>query len=273
MPELPEVETQKRDLIAAGLIGKSIDDIFIGWDKTLACENPRTLLIGRTILDIFRRGKYLCFTLSGDLLLASHLRMSGSFILRPHIPSVGNHDRVIFRLGDRDLAFRDTRKFGRIYCGNESRDRLQRLGWEPFDPKLDTDMLYDVLHRRNCMIKALLLDQQLIAGLGNIYCDEALFRSQVHPARKSSSLTRKETQKLLESIRNVLTEGIANRGTSLGTGKGNFASDGKYGSNINNLRVFGRSGFPCPECTSVIERTTIAQRSTCYCPFCQKVNN
>lgn len=272
MPELPEAETQRRDLAASGIRGQRIEHVQVLWSKTLVCEDIHSIE-GLQITDIGRRGKYLVFKLSHSQYILAHLRMSGAFEVRSRDAEFQAYDRVICVLEDRQLVFRDVRKFGRLYVSPSVDALCSHLGVEPFDTNLDDQRFYRMLQSRNSMVKALLLDQHVIAGLGNIYTDEALFLAGIHPTTKSKQLSTQEASRLLVSIRQVLNEGISHRGTSLGAGKGNFKSDGSPGTHASYLRVFGRSGKLCPVCSSLIQKTVVSQRTSSFCPVCQPIKN
>lgn len=274
MPELPEVETQCRDLIRKGVPGSRIVDASVFWERTLggiSTEKFRTTVRNCEITRIFRRGKYLCFELTNDLHLLIHLRMSGSIILRENLYPPDVHDRVIFHLESSDLVFHDPRKFGRVFLTSKPQEILGRLGAEPLDQKLTPGIFHTLLITRKRMLKPLLLDQSFIAGLGNIYVDESLFAAQLHPMRRSDTLTAAETKPLLLSIRQILLNSIENRGTSLGSGDANFSSGGLYGLNAASLQVFQRAGKTCSRCGGLIERIIVGQRATHFCPGCQLI--
>lgn len=275
MPELPEIQTTVNDLIDARLPGRKITNCRINWARTvlpLSPENFQENLVGRKIESIRRRGKYIVFQLSGGGFLITHLRMTGHFELDYGADTDHGdpHDRVSFRLDDgRHLRFHDTRKFGRMVFTHNPGSILDRLGPEPFDPGLSADVFSHALHRYNRQIKSLLLDQSFLAGLGNIYCDEALYLAGIHPLRSSGSLSQGEAGSLLGSIREVLESGLRNRGTSLGDGETNYLSGGRRGENRNKLKVYGREGKACPRCGSIIEKIYVGQRGSHFCPHCQ----
>ena len=272
MPELPEVETLRRDLLSAGICGETINNADIYWDRTIRDPEPslfRQQIRGKVITGVYRRGKYLSFVLDGGLFLLVHLRMTGGLSLEETPYFADTHDRVIFNLGSRRLVFHDTRKFGRMQLTREPEKILNTLGPEPFDPALNSAGLRFRLKGSRRSLKALLLDQSVIAGLGNIYTDESLFAAGLNPARPGVSLSEAESERLLGSIRVALLSGIENRGTSLGDGDSNFSSSGMYGGNAEALKVFRRTGQPCFICGTPILRVVLAQRSTHYCPVCQ----
>ncbi|MGM0433005.1 MAG: bifunctional DNA-formamidopyrimidine glycosylase/DNA-(apurinic or apyrimidinic site) lyase [Spirochaetota bacterium] len=276
MPELPEVETTVRNLVQSGLIGSRVSEIDVLWERSIQGETAacvRSRLIGCTLQSISRRGKYLWFQFSGRQHLLVHLRMSGSFRVRGKNEATDSHERVLLHFGERVLAFSDMRKFGRMLLTACPEEVFDRLGVEPFDDELTPEVFYTLLSSRKRMIKALLLDQTVLAGLGNIYTDEALHIAGIHPKRVSNSLQLKEAVRLLDAIRTVLSAAIANGGTSLGEGRGNFLSNGIRGGFRNYLQVFQRGGDPCPRCGTLIKRTKVSQRSTCYCPQCQPLSS
>lgn len=186
MPELPEAETQRKDLAVSGIRGQYIESVQVLWPKSLVCEDIPGME-ELQITDISRRGKYLIFNLSHSQYILAHLRMSGAFEVRDRNAEFRAYDRVIFVLEDSQLVFRDVRKFGRLYVSPSVEALCSHLGVEPFDRNLDDQGFYRMLHARNRMIKSLLLDQHVIAGLGNIYTDEALFLAGIHPTTKAGS--------------------------------------------------------------------------------------
>jgi len=272
MPELPEVQTIIEDLIAAGIEGATIASVAIYWPRTIATPDFVRRVRGQRIRRITRRGKYLVFDLESSMYMLVHLRMSGRLHLRIAASGPEPHERVVFTLADgRQLCLHDPRKFGRIHLVDNADAVLGALGFEPLAEAFTPLALADTLRRRRRMLKPLLLDQTLIAGLGNIYVDEALWESGLHPCRLSATLTDDEIKRLHGAIRLVLVRGITNRGTSLGKGRTNFASIAHTrGENIHALQVFRRVGLPCPRCGTTIVRLVVAQRGTHICPRCQK---
>jgi formamidopyrimidine-DNA glycosylase len=271
MPELPEVETIARFLRdggrgQAGILRARIAGVGLGWSRTLAIslstEELEARLVGQTIRGIGRRAKFLCFELDFGVLLF-HLRMSGDLVLRPQNDPPGKYDRFWLDLADgRRLAFEDPRKFGRVWWAAEPGEVLAELGPEPLNDDFTPERLYALLRSRSRQLKPSLMDQSLIAGLGNIYTDEALHRAKLHPLRLTSGLSRDEAYNLWQAIRDVLTEGIARQGASI---------DWVYrgGDFQNAFRVYQRTGEPCPNCGAPIERITVGQRGTHFCPVCQ----
>jgi formamidopyrimidine-DNA glycosylase len=270
MPELPEVETIARALCDGNgvpeLPGRRIRGVTIHWERHIATPSPsrfRDRVRGQMIQDVSRRGKYLVFPLDRDTLLI-HLRMSGDLSIRPSSTPREKHDHTIFDLdAGWELRFNDARKFGRVYLLSDPQDELGKLGPEPLDPDFDSDALRRRLRRHRRLLKPLLLDQSFIAGLGNIYADEALHRAGIHPLRRSHELTPGEIRRLWKGIRQSLEAGISHNGASI---------DWVYrgGAFQNHFRVYGRNGEPCPECGTVIERIVVGQRGTHICPSCQR---
>ena len=274
MPELPEVQTIVNDLNAAGLRGRTFDAARVFWARTIAEPSARAFcrrIKGQEIAAIGRRGKFIVFEFQNSSHLLMHLRMSGRLhLVTPDQPRK-KHEHVLLDLNDgQQLRFHDTRKFGRLYLTNDAAQILERLGPEPLAQGFTHNRLAAGLKPRKRLLKPLLLDQTFIAGLGNIYVDEALWESKVHPCRIAASLSEAETQALHRAIPRVLKRGLKNLGTSLGTGKTNFYSVAKHqGRNRDQLNVFRRTGQPCPRCRSEIERIIVGQRSTHICPLCQ----
>lgn len=276
MPELPEVQTIVNDLNNAGLTGATITNARVFWPRTIAIPSFRTfcrMIKGKKISAISRRGKFLVFDFENNHYLLMHLRMSG----RIHLISANSkrlkHEHVVLSLDDgRQLRFHDPRKFGRLYLVDNPAKILGKLGPEPLDGKFKLNAFSERLKMRNRLVKPLLLDQTFIAGLGNIYVDEALWEAGIHPCRIAASLSDAEVKALHRAIPKVLKRGLKNLGTTLGTGKTNFYSvASRRGRNEEQLKVFRRTELPCPRCKSPIERILVGQRSTHICPKCQKI--
>jgi formamidopyrimidine-DNA glycosylase len=277
MPELPEVETVVRDLQRSGLVGREIRDVTVRWPRTLdrpSIEEARLRLRGARIEDIRRRGKYIILDVSTGEALLIHLRMTGQLTIQPAgEPLDERHHHFILDLdGGEQLRFRDTRKFGRCYLVADPTEIVGALGPEPIDASFTPERFRAMLAGRRAIIKPLLLNQTFIAGLGNIYVDEALFRAGIHPERPANTLTEREIEELFVAMRDVLIEGIGNQGTTLGEGSTNYYSiSGRRGRNKDNLLVFRRTGSPCPRCGTPIERIIVGQRSSHFCPQCQQM--
>jgi formamidopyrimidine-DNA glycosylase len=270
MPELPEVETISRYLRHGrgdqpSILERRILAVHLLWERTLADPAPPEFLArlpGQTIRSIGRRGKHLLLHLDQGTLIV-HLRMSGDMLVVPAEREFGPHDRLVLDLeGGWRLVFQDARKFGRVWLAASVPETLHRLGPEPLDDEFTPEWLVENLARRKRLLKPLLLDQTFIAGLGNIYTDEALHRARLHPLLRSDQVTPPQAYALWESIRQVLQEGIRRQGASI---------DWVYrgGDFQNQLQVYRRTGAPCPTCSAPIVRAVVGQRSTHYCPHCQ----
>lgn len=275
MPELPEVQSVVDALNRENIIARTVTGAAVYWAKTIADPTPRDFcrkIRGRTIRRITRRGKYIVFRLSGAMSLLIHLRMTGRLNLEPADCPRNPHEHVVFDIDQTTtLRFQDTRKFGRIWLTDAPERILDRLGLEPLDEGFTFARLAGLLRRVNRRLKPLLLDQRFLAGLGNIYVDEALWTAGIHPLRISSSLNPEEIDALHRAIPDVLRKGLANLGTSLGTGKGNFYLPGnRTGRNADRLNVFRRTGHACPRCQGIIVRIVVGQRSTHICSVCQR---
>jgi formamidopyrimidine-DNA glycosylase len=275
MPELPEVETFVRILRdgqegQSSILGSRIESADVLWHKTLATPSPEDFvkrIKQQMITSITRRGKFVVIGLNQDYLLI-HLRMSGDLVVK----SAGNgdepkHVRLTIRFEDgRSLLFNDPRKFGRVWLVNDPLDVVGGLGLEPLDLTLTTQIFHSMLAERNRFLKPLLLDQTFLAGVGNIYSDEALHLAKVHPLRRSASLTEGEAAGLLTALQTVLQEGIRRNGSSI---------DWVYrgGDFQNHFRVYGRTDEPCPVCGTRITHLTVGQRSTHICEKCQPLED
>lgn len=273
MPELPEVETVVRDLRAAGLVGRRIAQARVFWPKTVAAPAAARFaraIRGREIRRITRRGKFIVAELSGGFTLLVHLRMSGHLDVAPAGSRPRRHDRVVWTLDDgRRLRFEDTRKFGRVWLVRDPARVLGNLGPEPL--AISPSAFAAGLAARARLLKPLLLDQTFLAGVGNIYSDEALWAARLHPRRRSDTLTAAQAAELLRALRSVLRKGIRNLGTTFGAGKTHFVLPrGERGRNQEQLRAYGQTGAPCPRCGTAIQRILVGQRATHVCPRCQR---
>jgi formamidopyrimidine-DNA glycosylase len=264
MPELPEVETISRKL-KPDLAGRTILSADLRWPRTLAFPSPRKFkarIRGQKILDVGRRAKFLILRLS-DLHLLIHLRMSGDLSIRDSTIRPETHDRLVIKLsGNKSLVFNDTRKFGRVWLTADPEEVLGKLGPEPLGADFTVEWLHAALLRKHRQLKPLLLDQTFLAGLGNIYTDEALHMARLHPLTVSNSVTAEQAQSLHEAIHSVLNEGIRRNGAS-------FDWVYRGGEFQNYFRVYDRKDQECPVCGTKIHRILVGQRSTHFCPGCQ----
>lgn len=270
MPELPEVETIVRLLRGENgdtpsLLGKSILRVSLFWQRTFQTppsSNALEALAGQKIVKIYRRGKFIVFQLNGVNLLF-HLRMSGDLRVENTSAGLQQHDRLaIWFEDDLRLVFNDPRKFGRVWLVKDPEEVLEKLGPEPLG-EISPHQFYQRLHQRRRQLKPLLMDQSFLAGMGNIYTDEALFRARLHPLCLSDTLTEGQAVLLLKAIRAVLEEGIRRNGASI---------DWVYrgGEFQNTFCVYQRTGQPCRVCGKPIQRIVVGQRGTHFCASCQK---
>ena len=271
MPELPEVETVVRGL-RKPLLGRTITGVHIYWRRTIARPSIagfKRRLPGLRIRAIDRRGKYLVFELgrssSGQptAYLLIHLKMSGRLDIASRKRSLDKHDRVILDLsGGRQLRFNDTRKFGRMYLVDGVELVTGHLGPEPLSEAFTPALLKQRLARRAGRLKPLLLDQTFIAGIGNIYADEALWLARLHPLRRADSLSDAEVRALHRALRAALRDGLSHSGASFDR----VYPSGEY---QNHFRVYHRVGKPCRRCKRPIHRIVVGQRGTHFCAHCQ----
>jgi formamidopyrimidine-DNA glycosylase len=286
MPELPEVETIKRELTKK-LVGKTVSDIEILWSKVVSptsVQQFKKLIIGKKILGLERRAKILLISLSNEVCLAVHLKMTGQLIFVPKkgkiisgghptndVQTPGRHTRLIFHLKSGDtLYFNDLRKFGWVRILDEKLKKYLKdeIGTEPLSKTFTLLNFQNILEKYpNRTVKQVLLDQHLIAGIGNIYADESAHLSAVLPMRKIKTLTEKEISSLHKNIIAVLKLSIQKKGTS---SKNYRRSNGEMGGFMPHLKVYGRQNQKCKTCNSLILKTKHAGRGTHYCPRCQR---
>jgi formamidopyrimidine-DNA glycosylase len=270
MPELPEVENLARGL-RAEILGERIESVCCHFPPVLGTD-PKSFsryVLGKAIEDICRHGKYLFLRLSGSLHLALHLRMTGQLLLLPRNAVVDKHTHLEIYLKDRSrkIAFRDVRKFGRLLLLETGIEKFliqKKLGPDALD--ITGRRLTEAFRKTKRSIKSALLDQTVIAGLGNIYTDEILFREAIAPQRPVSTLAPKEIASLLRTTRKVLRLAIRGCGTSISDYVG---VEGQQGSYQHKLRVYNRQGRPCTRCGTPIDKAKVAGRGTYFCPACQ----
>jgi len=265
MPELPEVETIVRGL-QGPLVGRTFTSVEVGWRnsiRTPVSELTRELP-GHTIAKLTRRGKYLHFHLSGDRSLFLHLKMSGDLLVEPTTTPRPPYVRTVFALDNgHELRFKDPRKFGRVFFVRDSGDVVGHLGPEPLEDDFTVERFIDLFTDRRGCLKALLLNQEFIAGIGNIYADESCFRAKINPLRRAQTLSSEELIRLYRAIRWVLQRGIMLKGAS-------FDAVYRGGEFQDHFAVYGRTDEPCRKCRTPIRRTLVGQRSTHFCPECQR---
>lgn len=273
MPELPEVETVRKTLEKL-VLNKTIENITITWPKMIKSPTEidqfRDALKGQTIKEMGRRGKFLIFYTS-DYSLVSHLRMEGKYAVYPTDEPYDKHTHVIFHFTDgTELRYKDVRKFGTMHLFKKGSEfeapPLMDLGPEPFSEEFTLDYLSQRLKKTNRKIKPTLLDQKILVGLGNIYVDEALFRSKIHPETIANTLSKEQLLKLHQEIINTLSEAVQKGGSTI---RSYINSQGEIGMFQLELFVYGRKGESCKDCGQDLEKTVVGGRGTHFCPNCQ----
>ena len=269
MPELPEVETVKNELLPY-VVGRRITGVTLLWEgivKEPSVEEFCSRVIGQEIIGITRRGKYLFVSLSSGDLLIIHLKMTGSLIVGKDSSEPPRFARAIIHLdNDTCVFFRDPRKFGALRVTRDESNILAKLGPEPLEDSFTPEVLAERLANRKAPIKAVLIDQKAIAGIGNMYADEALYAAGINPWRPGSSLTEEELERLYRAIRQILWAAIGKQGASVDT---YYRPDGSEGTAHFDFKVAHGRGKTCPVCGSPIERIVVRNRGTYYCPKCQ----
>jgi len=272
MPELPEVETIARQLREGdgergpSVVGKTIARVTVKWPRHIARPSARVFkarLPGQKIESVGRRGKYVVFNLSRGVMLI-HLKMSGDLSVVNGNARPDRHAHTVFHFaGGAQLRFSDTRKFGKVFLVGQAEEVTGGLGPEPLAPGFTAKKLGAMLAAKKRALKPLLLDQTFVAGVGNIYADEALHRARLHPLRRSNSLKPAEVRALWQGLRRALRAGLRHDGASI-----DWAYRG--GGFQNHFRVYDREGKPCFNCGTPIRRIVVGQRSAHFCPKCQK---
>lgn len=273
MPELPEVETIKRTLEQL-VLNKTIEAVDVHWGKIIKApddvERFKQLLIGQTFRRLGRKGKFLLFYLD-DYVLVSHLRMEGKYRVLPVLTEKDKHTHVIFTFTDGEaLYYNDVRKFGTMHLypiGEEmNRDPLKKLGPEPFNSAFTFDYFKQKLNKTERLIKAVLLDQTIVTGLGNIYVDETLFKARVHPMRRANTLSDEEIKRIREAAIITLKEAVELGGTTI---RSYVNSQGEMGMFQQELYVYGQQTKACKDCGEEIIKLKVAGRGTHICAACQ----
>jgi formamidopyrimidine-DNA glycosylase len=286
MPELPEVETIKNELLPH-VLGRIIVSVDVYWDKMVkqpsgitiptkvgiqgvkgrpnTVKEFRARVIGKKITGLSRRGKYLFFHLSGGDVLVMHMKMTGSLLVNP---SDTRFTRAVLHLDKGiDVNFWDPRKFGKMWLEKDCNSVIKQLGPEPLDADFTPDVLAGILSRRNAPVKPVLLDQSIIAGIGNMYADEALFEAKIHPVTPAGALSKAQIKRLHAAIQTVLLKALDKKGASV---RNYIRPDGSPGAAHDEFNVAHGVGKICPRCGTVIKRIVVRGRGTYICPKCQR---
>jgi len=276
MPELPEVETVARDLRRhllpeGGGSGPVITGARVAWPGTLRDGDPPSFaagVAGRRIEAVGRRGKQLILDLDGGAFLTVHLKMTGQLFVVPAGVPHDPYERLALALDDgRDIRFRDVRKFGRVGLYAADDDPFDGLGPEPLDPRFTLRVFRSLVRRRRARLKPLLVDQAFVVGVGNIYADEALWRSKLHPLRSATTLRPRDERALYRNVVGILSEAVERRGSSID----DYTAPDGDGEMQERLDVYQRTGQPCRRCGRPIRRIVIGIRATHFCTFCQRL--
>ncbi len=266
MPELPEVETIKNELLPH-ILGCEVTAVTLLWEgivRQSSVEEFCSRVVGQRMIGLTRRGKYLLFGLSSGEILVMHMKMTGSLLLDS---ADDRFIRAVIHLGDgTKFYFRDPRKFGAMWLTGDENTVADRLGPEPLEDGFTLEVLAQRLHNRVAPIKAILIDQSFLAGIGNMYADEALFAAGIHPLRQGGSLTQDEIERLHRAIKRVLWSAIGNKGASV---RNYFRPGGEPGTAHFEFKVAHGIGKDCPNCGTPIKRITVRNRGTYFCPNCQ----
>lgn len=275
MPELPEVETIKNTL-KEFVIDKEIKEVQVYWPNIIKepddADHFKMLLAGQAIKNITRKGKFLLFQLD-DYVLVSHLRMEGKYSVEQSVEPIKKHTHVIFIFKDGEqLRYNDVRKFGTMHVYHKGMELLEKplnqLGPDPFDKIFTFEYFYEKLKKTQRVIKSALLDQTIVAGLGNIYVDETLFKANVHPLTRSNKLTKKEIKAIQSAAIQTLTQAVKQGGTTI---RSYVNGQGEMGMFQQELFVYGQENEACKKCGNPIIKLKVAGRGTHVCSLCQKV--
>lgn len=274
MPELPEVETIRKTLIRF-IKGKTIENVTIYWPRIIQYPTDTKKfthqLIGQQFHSISRKGKFLIFHLD-DYDLVSHLRMEGKYSVHPNDEPKNKHTHVSFTFTNgEELRYNDVRKFGTMHLFNKgtafNRKPLKDVAPDPFEEEFTFDYFKEKLSRTTRVIKNVLLDQKVVAGLGNIYVDETLFKAKIHPLKRANELTDKEIKRIMNYAKETLEEAVKQGGTTI---RSYVASDGEMGMFQQQLFVYSQEDEPCPNCEDTIIKIKVSNRGTHFCPTCQR---
>jgi len=281
MPELPEVETIARELRPL-LVGAVVRETWTDWPRVIRHPDPAAFgrgMVGHEVLDVTRRAKWLVLALSGELVLVVQVKMTGQLLVQPASVPRDRHVHLAVAFEDgRELRLRDVRKFARVglyrrgedgmpLAADEAAELFAGHGPEPLDPSFTLRAWRARLRGRRGRLKSLLMDQAFLAGVGNIYADEALWRARLHPLRGAASLRPAEERRLYEAVRGVLREGIERRGSSVG----DYTAPEGDGEMQQHLDVYQRTGRPCHRCGRPVRRIVLGGRGTHFCSWCQRL--
>jgi len=275
MPELPEVQTMADDL-KKKIVGRKIVKVWLDWERHIKYPTPKKFkrdIIGAKIVNVSRRAKNVLMDLDKGNLLAIHPRMTGKFLVEHSTKSIRKHVHLILYLnGGLVLTFSDVRKFGKVLFGKKEEilnlPYFRNLGPDPFDKDLSFTKFKEIISIRKKKIKNVLMDQQALAGIGNIYADEILWSAKVHPEKPANSLTNLELKNIFNYMRLILKRAIVLRGTSISDYRDTSNRPGGFAP---RLMVYGKEGVPCKRCRTTIKRIKLNGRSAHYCPKCQRL--
>jgi formamidopyrimidine-DNA glycosylase len=271
MPELPEVETVRRGL-SSNVVGKKFKEIEVRHERATSKNSiaPISSLKGAKVIAVRRRGKFMWFELNRPEVLVAHLGMSGQFLIQPKKAKDEKHLRVRFKLKDGELRFIDQRTFGWLSV-EELKGGIptsaSHIALDPFDPDFDLSRAVASFKSKKTQVKKALLDQAVISGVGNIYADESLWRAKIHPETRIEKLGKVKVEELLTAASQVMSEALAQGGTSFDDLYINV--NGESGYFERSLSVYGQEGEPCPRCGALVKRISFSNRSSHFCPKCQ----
>lgn len=270
MPELPEVETIVR-VLETNLKHKKVLDVALYYTPLLEKDSlPLNVLKNTHFTDFRRRGKYLIFEFNHTYKWIVHLRMEGKFHLYKDDTPKSKHTHLWMHVNDTYVHYLDTRKFSRmaVVRDEDAYFETKNLGMEPFDLNLTADYLYSAFQRKSKALKATLLDQSIVTGIGNIYADEILFRTKIHPLQPTNSMSLKCCAVLIEATQDVLSQAIKQGGTTIRSYTASLGVTGRFQVSLN---AYGQEGKPCVRCANTMERIVVSGRGTVFCPYCQKI--
>ncbi|NQT33990.1 bifunctional DNA-formamidopyrimidine glycosylase/DNA-(apurinic or apyrimidinic site) lyase [bacterium] len=265
VPELPEVESICR-MLTDRIVGRKVVSVDVSLPRIIRCGRLDSI-INHRFSSVYRRGKYICFELDDSLKMFAHLRMTGTFLWKDDLIETVSHIRVEIRFEDGCLLYRDVRTLGGIWISNDGTEPWQTLGIDPLDEEFTSEALAKRLSKRKMAVKQVLMNQSIIAGIGNIYASEVLFSAGIDPQRIACSLTVLEIERLRNAITSVLSAAINSGGTTFRDFR---LSDGKDGAFQEFLKVYRKAGEACSRCGTKIRRIVQAQRSSYLCPKCQR---